>query len=69
MNPDFPSAIPEIPVRDINKAAEYYEKNLGFKIDWGSLVDITYWYFRDGRGKVRIHSSSLTDIQHTWDRP
>ncbi len=36
MNPDFPSAVPEIPVRDINKAAEYYEKNLGFKIDWGS---------------------------------
>ena len=36
MNPDFPSAVPEIPVRDINKAAEYYAKNLGFKIDWGS---------------------------------
>lgn len=35
MNPDFPAAVPEIPVRDINKAAEYYEKNLGFKIDWG----------------------------------
>jgi catechol 2,3-dioxygenase-like lactoylglutathione lyase family enzyme len=35
MNPDFPAAVPEIPVRDINKAVEYYEKNLGFKIDWG----------------------------------
>ena len=35
MTHDFPAAVPEIPVRDINKAAEYYEKNLGFKIDWG----------------------------------
>ena len=35
MNPDFPAAVPEIPVRDINKAAEYYEKTLGFTIDWG----------------------------------
>jgi predicted lactoylglutathione lyase len=36
MNPEFPPAVPEIPVRDINRAAEYYEKNLGFTIDWGN---------------------------------
>jgi uncharacterized glyoxalase superfamily protein PhnB len=30
----FPSAVPEIPVRDINEAATYYENNLGFTIDW-----------------------------------
>src|SRR5271163_886154 len=35
MNPDFPPAVPEIPVRDIDKAVEYYENNLGFKKDWG----------------------------------
>ena len=35
MNPEFPAAVPEIPVRDIDKAAEYYEKHLGFEIDWG----------------------------------
>jgi predicted lactoylglutathione lyase len=35
MPSDFPPAVPEIPVRDINKAAEYYVKNLGFKVDWG----------------------------------
>ena len=35
MNPEFPAAVPEIPVGDINKAAAYYENNLGFKIDWG----------------------------------
>jgi hypothetical protein len=36
MNHEFPSAVPEVPVRDINQAAEYYEKNLGFRLDWGS---------------------------------
>ena len=35
MSPDFPPAVPEIPVRDIEKAADYYENNLGFKKDWG----------------------------------
>jgi len=35
VNPDFPAAVPEIPVVDIDKAADYYENNLGFKIDWG----------------------------------
>jgi predicted lactoylglutathione lyase len=35
MNADFPAPVPEIPVRDIDKAAEYYQKNLGFKLDWG----------------------------------
>jgi predicted lactoylglutathione lyase len=35
MPSDFPAAVPEIPVSDINQAAEYYVKNLGFKIDWG----------------------------------
>ena|ERR1700733_4693010 len=36
MNHEFPSAVPEVPVRDINQAAEYYEKNLGFRLDWGN---------------------------------
>jgi uncharacterized glyoxalase superfamily protein PhnB len=31
----FPVAVPEIPVRDINEAAAYYERNLGFTVDWG----------------------------------
>jgi len=38
MHSDFPAAVPEIPVSDINKAAEYYVKNLGFKIDWGARM-------------------------------
>ncbi len=35
MSFDFPVAVPEIPVSDIDKAAEYYVKSLGFQIDWG----------------------------------
>jgi len=35
MNSTFPRAVPEIPVRDINEAAAYYEGKLGFTLDWG----------------------------------
>ena len=39
MKSDFPAAVPEIPVSDINRAAAYYERNLGFSIDWGGEDD------------------------------
>ena len=35
MKLQFPGAVPEIPVRDINAAAAYYQRNLGFTLDWG----------------------------------
>jgi len=31
----FPQAVPEIPVSDVEKAAEYYVNVLGFHFDWG----------------------------------
>jgi predicted lactoylglutathione lyase len=31
----FPAAVPEIPVSNIARAAEYYVSNLGFTFDWG----------------------------------
>lgn len=53
----FPSAVPEIPVTDMGDALKYYEKNLGFNVDWG----------RDGGGIAGIsqgHSRIfLTDRQ------
>lgn len=30
----FPKAVPEIPVSDVAKAAEYYVNVLGFRLDW-----------------------------------
>jgi uncharacterized glyoxalase superfamily protein PhnB len=35
MNSVFPSAVPEIPVMDVDKAAAYYESKLSFTLDWG----------------------------------
>jgi len=35
MKANFPSPVPEIPVSDINAALTYYERRLGFTIDWG----------------------------------
>ena len=32
---DFPGAVPEIPVADIDRAAAYYQNQLGFTLDWG----------------------------------
>jgi predicted lactoylglutathione lyase len=36
MNAEFPSAVPEIPVDDVDQAAAYYVRSLGFKLDWGA---------------------------------
>ncbi len=36
---NFPQAVPEIPVSNVDKAAEYYVKTLGFQFDWGKDVD------------------------------
>lgn len=35
MENDFPAAVPEIPVTDMNAALDYYANKLGFSIDWG----------------------------------
>jgi len=35
MNRELPSAIPEIRVKSVARAAVYYEKRLGFTWDWG----------------------------------
>ncbi len=32
----FPQAVPEIPVSNVEKAAEYYANVLGFRLDWGN---------------------------------
>ena len=32
----FPKAVPEIPVSNVEKAAEYYVNALGFHFDWGN---------------------------------
>jgi catechol 2,3-dioxygenase-like lactoylglutathione lyase family enzyme len=36
MSADFPKAVPEIPVSNVDKAADYYVNVLGFSFDWGN---------------------------------
>ena len=35
MHADFPQAVPEIPVSDVDRAARYYVDVLGFTFEWG----------------------------------
>jgi predicted lactoylglutathione lyase len=35
MKNTFPAAVPEIPVTNMDQALGYYERQLGFSIDWG----------------------------------
>jgi hypothetical protein len=35
MQTTFPEAVPEVPVTNLAAALEYYEKRLGFRVDWG----------------------------------
>ena len=35
----LPQAIPEVPVRELEKALEYYVKTLGFQVDWRDDAD------------------------------
>ena len=34
MKNEFPAAVPEIPIIDMDQALDYYERKLGFNIDW-----------------------------------
>src|SRR5215831_16846380 len=36
---DFPQAVPEIPVANVDQAAAYYVSVLGFSFDWGNDHD------------------------------
>jgi len=35
MKREFPAAVPEIPVTDMDAALDYYQNKLGFNVDWG----------------------------------
>lgn len=35
MKDEFPTPVPEIPVTDMDQALDYYQRKLGFSIDWG----------------------------------
>ena len=37
MKNEFPAAVPEIPVSDLDPALDYYQNTLGFAVDWGGV--------------------------------
>jgi uncharacterized glyoxalase superfamily protein PhnB len=39
MKSQFPAAVPEVPVSDMEAALAYYSRQLGFTIDWGEQDD------------------------------
>jgi uncharacterized glyoxalase superfamily protein PhnB len=61
MKSQFPSAVPEIPVENVDKAAKYYESTLGFSIDWGGdeggIAGIS-------KGRCRIFLTNTTFREH-----
>jgi len=38
MKHEFPAAVPEIPVSDMNEALDYYEVKLGVNIDFNTPI-------------------------------
>jgi uncharacterized glyoxalase superfamily protein PhnB len=61
----FPAAVPEIPAANVDEAAAYYVRALGFTLDWGDdrggiagisrgncRLFITNRAFREGHGNV-----------------
>ena len=65
MTHDFPGAVPEIPVANIDNATAYYQNALGFDTDWGDeeggiagiskgncRIFLTNAAFREGKGNA-----------------
>lgn len=61
MTADFPGAVPEIPVRDLDAALTYYSSRLGFTVDWagqeGGIAGVS-------RGNCRLFLTSAAFREH-----
>ena len=80
----FPQAVPEIPVSDVDKGAEYYANVLGFSHDWGNdaggiggisqgdcRMFLTNPAFRAGRGSpviVWLNLNSKAEVDELFER-
>lgn len=61
MRDGFPGAVPEIPVSDLERAAAYYQNQLGFDLDWdgadGGIAGVS-------RGSCRLFLTDREFRQH-----
>lgn len=66
MKHEFPAAVPEIPVTDMDQALNYYEHKLGFNIDWGGadggITGIS-------KGQCRMFLTDRSFRQHHGNAP
>lgn len=83
MNDEFPSAVPELRVNDVQRASLYYEKCLGFHWDWGvdgigqvsrgaCRIFLTDDAFRGDKGKattavIWLNLSSKTEVDELYE--
>ena len=70
----FPQAIPEIPVANVDKAAEYYVRVLGFSFDWGTAGPVTIWLNLNNKTEVnelfeRWKQAGANVIEAPEDKP
>ena len=61
MQHDFPGAVPEIPVSDIEAAAAYYQDRMGFDIDWS---DPNLGLAGISRGQCRMFLANASFREH-----
>jgi uncharacterized glyoxalase superfamily protein PhnB len=57
MTPDFPGAVPELPVRALDVATAYYRDRLGFTLDW---MEGTIGLAGISRGRCRIFLADVS---------
>ena len=66
MKHEFPAAVPEIPVTDMDQALDYYRSKLGFSIDWGGadggIAGIS-------KGKCRMFLTNRDFREHHGNTP
>ena len=62
MKNEFPAAVPEIPVTDMDAALHYYQAQLGFTLDWSGPTAGSLEFQRVTAGcfSQTLHSASMT---------
>ena len=61
MASEFPSAVPEIPVRNVDEAAAYYANQLEFTVDWGDEAGVGIGGISRGQCRLFLTNRSFRE--------
>ena len=61
MASEFPSAVPEIPVRNVDEAAAYYTNQLEFTVDWGDEAGVGIGGISRGQCRLFLTNRSFRE--------